>query len=277
MNPQPTGPTGPAIDPLRAAKAVAATSHPDPHGRPSAGGHPHPGELGPEHRERLLRGSFIFREVPAELLERLATLSHVLRVPKGAMLFQQGDEGDALYAVIDGLVRISVSGQGGRELIIGIFEPGDVFGEIALLDGLPRTASAEAEEDCTLLVVHRAPFLALLEQEAGLARHVIELLCERLRDSTDRLGEYAFLSLRCRLAKKVQALAIAHGRHEPGGVRIGLKLSQTDIAQMLGVTREAVNKQLKAWCQEGLISLDHGSITVIDMANLAAAGHPTEE
>jgi CRP/FNR family transcriptional regulator, cyclic AMP receptor protein len=249
-----------------------------PHSSHAPTGHaPSGGELGQEHKERLLRGSFIFRELSPELLARLAGLSHVLRVPRGAMLFQQGDEGDSLYAVMEGLVRITVSGQGGREFIIGLFEAGDVFGEIALLDGLPRTASASAEDDSALLVIHRNPFLDLLAQESGLSRHVIELLCERLRETTDRLGEYAFLNLRCRLAKKVQALAIAHGHHEAGGIRIGLKLSQTDIAQMLGVTREAVNKQLKAWCQDGLIGLERGIITVRDMPALSAAARPNEE
>jgi CRP-like cAMP-binding protein len=255
----------------------SATSAEKPGSQPAAAPSGGGAELGHEHKQRLLRGSFIFRDLAPELLTRLAALSQILRVPKGALLFQQGDEGDALYAVVEGLIRISVSGQGGRELIIGLFEPGDVLGEIALLDGLPRTANAEAAEDSTLLVIHRGPFLDLLKQEAGLARHIIELLCERLRDTTDRLGEYAFLSLRARLAKKIQALAIAHGQHEAGGVRIALKLSQTDIAQMLGVTREAVNKQLKAWSQEGFIAIDHGSITVTDMAGLAAAAQPGDE
>jgi CRP-like cAMP-binding protein len=235
------------------------------------------GDVNPDQKEALLRGSFIFRDLDPEILRRLASVTQAMRVPAGALLFQQGDEGDSLYAVIDGLVRISVSGQGGRELIIGLFEPGDLFGEIALLDGLPRTASAEAETDTTVLVIHRAPFLSMLDEEPALARHVLELLCERLRDSTEHLGEYAFLSVRCRLAKKLQGLAIGHGRRAPDGIHIDLKLSQTDIGQMLGVTREAVNKQLKAWSQQGLIALDHGAIIVKDMAGLAAAATPLED
>jgi CRP/FNR family transcriptional regulator, cyclic AMP receptor protein len=262
-----------------ASEAPGIHRKPPPHKPQSADparqtGH---GDINPEQKESLLRGSFIFRDLPPDLLHRLASVTQVLRVPAGALLFQQGDEGDSLYAVVDGLIRISVSGQGGRELIIGLFEPGDLFGEIALLDGLPRTASAESETDSTVLVIHRTPFLALLEQEPALARHVLELLCERLRESTEHLGEYAFLSVRCRLAKKLQALAIGHGHHEGNGIRIDLKLSQTDIGQMLGVTREAVNKQLKAWSVQGLIALDHGAITVLDMPGLAAAGTPQED
>ncbi|MBX6323513.1 MAG: Crp/Fnr family transcriptional regulator [Rhodospirillaceae bacterium] len=234
-------------------------------------------EVTQEQKEKLLRRSFVFRDLSPELLRRLAGVTQVVRVPKGATLFRQEDEGDSLYAVISGLVRIAVSGRGGRELIIGLFEPGDVFGEIALLDGLPRTASAQAEQDTTVLVIHRAPFTALIAEEPALARHLIELLCERLRDSTEHLGEYAFLSVRCRLAKKLRALAIAHGRYEADGVRIALRLSQTDIGQMLGVTREAVNKQLKGWCRQGVLSLERGTILVRDMAALAAAASPDDD
>lgn len=227
--------------------------------------------LDQEQKEQLIRSSFIFRELDPDLLASLAKLSRSRFLAKGALLFNQGDDADSLYAVADGLIRISVSGDPGRELVLGLMEPGDVFGEIALLDGLPRTASAHAAEDSVLLEIQRARFLELLEKESRLARHIIELLCERLRDNTDKLSEYAFLGLRERLAKKLQALAIGHGREEKTGVSIDLKLSQTDLAQMLGVTREAINRQLKAWSQEGILKVEHGHIVVLDPVRLTAS------
>ena len=221
-------------------------------------------------KARLLRRSFIFRDLDEAILGRLARLSQTRRVPAGSVLFQQGEEGDALYGIAEGLVRIWVSGDGGKELTLLLLEPGDVFGEIALLDGLPRSASAEATEESLLVMVRREAFLPLLEAESGLARHVIELLCERLRQSTDRASEFAFLALPARLARKLEGLAIAHGQHEPDGtVRIALKLSQGELAQMLGVTREAVNKQLKAWTQEGLVTHEHGQVVIADRKRLA--------
>lgn len=220
-------------------------------------------------KARLLRRSFIFRDLDEQMLGRLARLSQTHRVSAGSLLFQQGDEGDALYGVAEGLVRIWVSGDGGKELTLALLEPGDVFGEVALLDGLTRSASADVVEDCLLVVVRREAFLPLLAAESGLARHVIELLCERLRESTDRATEFAFLGLPPRLARKLQALAIAHGHEEKGGVRITLKLSQGDLAQMLGVTREAVNKQLKAWTQEGLVHQEQGHVVITDRKRLA--------
>src|SRR5690606_37755363 len=125
-------------------------------------------------------------------------LSRTRRLAKGTMLFQQGDEGDALYGVVEGLIRICITGESGKELTLGLMEPGVIFGEIALLDGLPRTADACAAEDSVLLVIDRAQFISLLGREPRLALHVIELLCERLRANTERLGEHAFLNLGAR-------------------------------------------------------------------------------
>jgi CRP-like cAMP-binding protein len=231
--------------------------------------------LGIDERERLLRGSYMFRDLAPELLHRLAHLCHVRTLPAGTVLFQQGDEGDALYGVVSGLIRIAVAGEAGKELTLGLMEPGDVFGEIALLDGLTRTAGAQAVENSVLLVVQRAHFLQMLEAEPGLARHIIELLCERLRINTDRITEYAFLNLHARLARTLESLAISHGRHGDDGVRIDLQMSQSELAQMLGVTREAVNKQLKSWSQAGVLRVERGTITVCDMRALAdaARGH----
>lgn len=230
-------------------------------------------QLDDEQKMHLLRRSFIFRGLDEVLLRRLARLSQTHRLPAGTLLFQQGEEGDALYGIAEGLIRIWVSGEGGKELTIGLLEPGDVFGEIALLDGLPRSASVEAVEDSLLVMVRREAFLPLLLAETGLARHVIELLCERLRESTKRASEFAFLTLPARLALKLQALAIAYGHDEADGtVRIALKLSQGDLAQMLGVTREAVNKQLKVWGHDGLVRHEHGQFLIADRHRLAAIG-----
>lgn len=221
-------------------------------------------------REALLRRSFIFKDLPQDLLAGLARITTTRRIPHGQTLFQQGDEGDALYAVITGLIRISVVGRAGKALTLALLEPGDLFGEIALLDGLSRTAAAEAAADCMLLVIERATFLDLLQRDGRLARHIIELLCDRLRENTDRLSEFAFLDLNARLAGQLQSLSIAHGRDTDDGVRIDIKLSQTDLAEMLGVSREAVNKQLKSWSAIGLLRVDRGFITVLDRHRLAA-------
>jgi CRP-like cAMP-binding protein len=225
-------------------------------------------------KERLIRNSVIFNGVDPAVLREVVQLSRTRRISKGALLFQQGDEGDALYGVIDGLIRISLAGEQGKELILGLMEPGDIFGEIALLDGLPRTADACAAEDSVLLVIERAQFVLLLEREGRLARHVIELLCERLRANTERLGEHAFMNLGARLARKLCALSVAHGVRDQQEITIDMRLSQTELAQMLGVTREAVNKQLKLWSREGVLRFDRGRITIANSKRLTALQNP---
>jgi CRP/FNR family transcriptional regulator, cyclic AMP receptor protein len=227
------------------------------------------GELPSAVKEELIRNSVIFGGLDDESLRALVQVGRTRRIRKGTMLFQQGDEGDALYGVVDGLIRICIVGESGKELTLGLMEPGDIFGEIALLDGLPRSADAYAAEDATLLVIDRAQFTPMLERGGKIARHVIELLCERLRENTERLGEQAFLNLQARLARKLQALAVAHGRRDARGITIDVKLSQTELAQMLGVTREAVNKQLQTWTKLGVVHFDRGRITIADEKKLA--------
>ena len=223
---------------------------------------------------RLISASFLFSELSPELIQRVARLSRTSRFRRGADIFHMGDEGDALYGVADGLVRIWIPAADGRELTIALFEPGDIFGEIALLDGLPRTANATAILDTTLIAIDRPLFIDLIEREPRIARHIIELLCERLRSSTDRFSEDAFLNLRARLAKRLEALMIGHGEKCPEGVRIALKLSQTDLANMVGVTREAVNKQLGLWVARGLIQHLRGYLIICDPQGLKREAAP---
>ena len=235
-----------------------------------------PTTTGSQDRSRLLRRSFLFRDLDEEVLARVAAIALPRALGPGETLFWQEDEADALYGVVSGLVRIWLHGPDGKELTLNLMEPGDFFGEIALLDGLPRSASATGISPSELVAIPRRDFLALLEREPRLARHLIELLCERLRGNTDRIRDAAFLDLGTRLAKTLEALATAHGRETEAGTLIEAKLSQGALAQLLGVTREAVNKQLKAFERDGLVQLAAGKMTVRDLAGLRAKGQSLE-
>ncbi len=228
-------------------------------------------------RAQLLGKSFLFRGLEAGLLESVARLCQPRRLAVGETLFWEDEPADALYGVAKGLVRIWVHGPDGRELTLNLMESGDFFGEIALLDGLPRTASASALADTEMLSVPRAAFLELMGKEPKLALHIIELLCERLRHNTDRIRDAAFLDLGTRLAKTLEALALGHGAEEPEGILITAKLNQSELAQLLGVTREAVNKQLKQFTQDGLIATKGSRILVRDRAALSERGKVKEE
>src|SRR5690606_7527576 len=128
--------------------------------------------------QAILQRNYLFRRLPQPSLNRVAGLAVRRAYDKGSVIFNQGDRGDALYGVACGRVRISASGAGGREVYLNIMEPGDTFGEIAVMDGLPRTAGATTLEKTTLIVIQRTDFLALLERESKLAIHLLQLLCE---------------------------------------------------------------------------------------------------
>jgi len=232
------------------------------------------GRLDQGERQTLIRRSFLFRDVPQPILERLAALSVTKQLERRETLLSRGDEGDALYVVVEGLVRIWVGSDSGKELTFSMMEPGDVFGEIALLDGLPRTANATAQEATLLLVIQRSAFLSVLEGEPTLARHIIELLCERMRLKTDLLSDFAFADLPVRLARKLDDLLTAHGEIDGNTAKLGRRFSQTELAQMLGVSREAINKQLAAWSHKGIVSTEDGGLTVVNLGALRAQGAP---
>ncbi|MEP3276148.1 MAG: Crp/Fnr family transcriptional regulator [Stappiaceae bacterium] len=217
-----------------------------------------------DRRLKLIQGCYLFAGVEVDLLSRIAEVSSEQTCRKSTSLFSQGDEANGLYIVIDGLVRIWVNNEDGKELTLTILEPGDAFGEIALLDGLPRTASATAIDASSLLYLPRDSFLKIVESTPRLSMHLIQLLCERLRRNTDDISNFAFLDLPVRLARKLIDLAVMHGDLDGNAVTFNRRYSQTDLAQMLGVTREAINKQMAAWVKSDLLEMVSGRIKILD-------------
>ena len=141
-------------------------------------------------------------------------------------------------------------------------EPGDAFGEIALLDGQPRTAAATTLAPTELIIIQRDQFLALVQREPKLAVHLIELLCRRVRWTSQQMEDSSLLNVPARLAKRLLSLATSHGRPTPDGPQ--LKLSQEELAQFLGLSRQIVNKHLQTWKKKKWISLGRGSIVIGD-------------
>lgn len=213
-------------------------------------------------KHSLLSRHYLFCDVAPAVIERIADLGVTSRLQSGEDLFHKGDEGDALYGVLSGKICISTSAPNGREVILNVMEPGDVFGEIALLDGLPRTADARAMEPCELLLIRRRDFLPFLEREPRLSIHLLELLCERLRWTSDLIEDAAFLSLPARLAKRLLGLATIYGKESDAGTEIGLKLSQTELGQMMSTSRESINRHLKDWAKQDWIVLARNRVTI---------------
>lgn len=212
----------------------------------------------------ILEHNFLFRGLPAATINALANLAHRKSVGKEALVFCQGDDGDALYGIASGRVRIFAADDRGHEVFLNILGPGDTFGEIALLDGLPRTASALTLAPSVLVILPRPQFLAHLEQDPGLAVHLMKLLCGRLRWVSDLVEESAFLAGPARVAKRLASLVETQGRPAAaGGVEV--VMSQADLGRFLGISRQVINQYLRNWCEQGWVELKRGRIVVHDV------------
>lgn len=218
----------------------------------------------PKHdpRRTALLGSPLFQSMRSEELSEILSLAIDRRVRRGQIIFQRGDNGSSMMAVLRGRVRISVVSPEGREITLNIIRPGEVFGEIALLDDQPRSADATAIEDTALLVVERRQFLPFLSRNQDLAMRLLAVLCQRLRETSLALEQIALLDLPARLARVLLKLAADYGRLTPAGTRIDFKLSQRDLSNLVAASRESVNKQLGVWREVGVLSLHDGYIVL---------------
>lgn len=207
--------------------------------------------------------SELFRSMPAHLMGRIISMLTEKKLARNETLFFKGDEGDGLYALSSGAVQISALSSGGREATFNIMKPGDVFGEIALLDGQPRTADAIAIKPSTLFFLPRAGFMMLLKDEPEFTARLIAILCSRLRRMSNLIEDFMLLDIRSRLAR---LLITAHENGNDKAVR----QSQENLAQTLGTSRVTVNRHLQEWKREGWIDLGRGQINVLDRTALEA-------
>ncbi len=210
----------------------------------------------------MLQGSPLFRGLPSATLERIAALATQRSYRRGEIVFSAGEAGDALFGVVSGRIRISTGSPEGREIFLNIMGPGDTFGEIALLDGGARTATATAIEAAELVSVRREPLFELLEREPKAALELLRLCGERLRWTSGLLEDAVLLDAPARLAKRLLSLVGLHG--EPGGEGRTVRISQEELASFLGVSRQAVNQQLQEWKARGWVGLGRGTVTLLD-------------
>ena len=190
------------------------------------------------------------------------------RVRRGQTIVQKGDEGTSMMAVLRGRVRISAMSAEGKEFTLNVINPGDVFGELSLLDGKPRSADAVAMEETVLLVLERRVLLPFLQSRPDLMLRLLAVMCERLRRTSVALEELALFELPVRLARVLAQLADDYGRPATTGIRIDLKLSQRDLSTLVASSRESVNKQLRAWQKDGLLGKDGSYIVILQPASL---------
>ena len=211
----------------------------------------------------LLAGHPLFSSMKAEEIERLASYARIVRFARSSVIFSKGDEGSGLMAVVSGGVKISSLSQEGKDVVLNLIQPGEVFGEIALLDGRPRTANATAMQDSEILVLERRDFIPYLKQTPEVGLTLLAVLCDRLRRTSEQVEDVLFLDVSGRLAKTILRLA-KHQRHGNSQV----KATQKEIGQMIGLSRESTNKQLQCWVRRDWIAIEKGGLTIKNAAEL---------
>jgi len=217
-------------------------------------------------KQAILRNHPIFGGLRADLLERITSYAVRRTVPRGTTIFTKGDPGTSLFVIYSGAVKVSSPSSGGRRAIFNLVSEGTVVGEIALLDGLPRTADATAVTDCELIVIERRDFVPLIHAQPEIALRIIELLCGRLRQTTEQLEDIMFLDLPGRLAKTLLHL-LKGAKLSPSGPKV--TLTQSDIGKIIGMSRESTNKQLRAWQDRKWLLLERGGIVILNPEALA--------
>jgi CRP/FNR family transcriptional regulator, cyclic AMP receptor protein len=218
----------------------------------------------------VLKRNPLFAQLSMEQLTRLAGLARPQRHEKDHVIFNEGDAGTAWYMIVKGRVKISKSSPDGKERTLVLLGPGDVFGELALIDGEPRSADAVVAEDSELLVVSREEFLTFVMDQPQVAMSLLVVLSQRLRHTNLLVHDAAFFDVRGRLARVLLELARGEGETEPGGALMCPQLTQSELASMVGVTRESINKWLRSYERSGTVTRRHGRLVVLDPQRLIA-------
>ena len=217
-----------------------------------------------------LRACGLFGHADEGTLETLASALRVRRFRKGETVFHQGDPGDALFIVASGSVKVVLpSDEGAEPAIVAVLGPGEFFGELAILDGAPHSATIVAIEPTETLVLHRDAFLALIDEQPQLRRALLASLATEIRRLTGHVEDLHFLDLPGRLSSRILRLSVDCEPEPDGSIRIPWPYTQSELAGMIGGSRQSVNRLLADLAEEGLVRIDRDVLVVTDRDQLA--------
>lgn len=216
----------------------------------------------------MLAGVPLFAGLPDPDLDRLASSLTQHRYAKGEVIWVSGEPATDLCIVEHGSVRIVLTSPDGREVVLATLAAGEFFGELALFDGITGPADVLAQDDCSLLRLKRDHVLAFIRTHPDTAEQLLGVLARRLRETDILMYDTSFRDVPSRLARAMLRLAASHGRREADGIVLGRRLTQEDLAAMIGSTRVSVNKCFKTWQRRGLIATTGGVIKILRPAEL---------
>ena len=221
---------------------------------------------------QILHGHSLFTSLTENELDQLLTHGRTESYRTRQEIFRKGSAGLGLLAVLKGSVKISSIGPDGNRVTLSLIGEGEIFGEMALLDGKERSADATAATDCELLLIDRRDFVPFLRTHPDIALRLLGVLSERLRQTSEQVEDMIFLDAETRLAKKLLRLGEQHREAKKGSSRMSVPISQRELGTMIGISRESINKQLAAWHKEGVIKLENHAIVILNEAALRDYG-----
>jgi CRP-like cAMP-binding protein len=221
-------------------------------------------------RRKLLASVSIFSSMSDDELDLLLRATTTKKLDARQTLFRKGDAGNQLYAIASGSLKVMATGADGRDVLFTLLGAGDVIGEISILDGGERSASAVAFEPTELLVLHRRELIPFLEQHPHIAIGLAGVLAAMVRRLSERAEDRQTMPLAGRMAKRLLALAEQHGQRPIVGGPVEIRLPQQDLADLVGATRESVNKLLRGWEEQGIVGLGRGRVVLKRPADLEA-------
>ena len=205
----------------------------------------------------------LFQGMSPPLLGELSRKLRPVAFRAGTAVFHADDVGSMMYIIIKGAVKIFVPATDGREVVLAVHRTGDIFGEMSLLDDERRSASATTLEDTEMVSLSRQDFQDVLTRHPDASRAILDVLVKRLRQTNQSIQDAYLLDVPGRLARRLLILAREHGIPAEEGVEIGLRISQQDLASMIGASRVAVNKQLQNWRQLGIVDVRRQRVTIL--------------
>jgi CRP-like cAMP-binding protein len=218
--------------------------------------------------EEVVRRAPLFTALDEAAALSLRASMDTVKIAKGSILFKEGDDGEHLYVIIDGKLKLGTSSGDGRENLLSILGPGEMFGELSLFDPGPRTSTATAVTDAKLLSLSHEKVIPWLKQNPEVSLQLLTRLSQRLRRTNEAVGDLVFSDVPGRVAKALIDLGDRFGKTTPEGLLVNHDLTQEELAQLVGASRETVNKALADFAGRGWLKLDGRSVLITDLERL---------
>ena len=224
--------------------------------------------LSPSQKRALLASQELFARLTDRELDDLVQAVHVKEVTARDELCHKDDPGNQLFVIVQGMLKAQASSATGDDVVFSIMGPGEMFGELALFCGGRRTANVVAIENSQLMSIDRRDLFPFLRRHPDAAIKLLEVLALRVQHLTSVMEDTTFLNLPQRLGKRLLDLASRYGKRTEDGVRIEMKINQSELGDLVATTRESINKQFRAWSEEGVASMSGGFVTILDAEKL---------